>query len=151
MGGALVYPRQEDVDSLRETVAEVRISRQGLIVLPDDDLMKYLKGDHSVLERYTFPEENLGRISDIQLISRLFDCMQINENKAGGWVCPTSTRIFFEFLPSAAKLEVATPSIIRWEARWLGDAELCSSSSLAKWLAEQGIPELLEDLEREGL
>jgi hypothetical protein len=49
----------------------------------------------------------------------------------------------------AETFSIVTPTSIRWDERWHGDAELEDGLSLANWLAERGFPKLLNDFEED--
>lgn len=147
MTADLPYPRQVDIDLLRNTTQSICILRQDLIELPDDEVLKYLRSDPSLLENLPPSEIVLKRICDEPSISGLFDSLRIDETIPGGWVCPTTSGIVIEFLPSGEKIMADTP-FIRWTSKWLGDAQLQSVLGLANWLANRGVPDILDRANR---
>ena len=87
--------------------------------------------------------------TDPAAIQALASCLRLESEQIGAH-CMTPGEYFVEVEGSGAEmLSIVTPNSIRWDERWQGDGALEDGLKLATWLAERGLPKLLEDFHRD--
>ncbi|MBS2037484.1 hypothetical protein JST97_21020 [bacterium] len=116
--------------------------------LPNNESLAELFSNADVIRvREIFYERKiLLEETDSRAIQALASCLRLKSEQIGAH-CMTPGEYFVEVESSGAKmLSIVTPTSIRWDERWHGDGELEDGLKLATWLAERGLPKLLEDL-----
>lgn len=87
--------------------------------------------------------------TDLTAIQALAACLRVKSEQIGAH-CMTPGVYLVEVEGSVAEtFSIVTPTSIRWDERWHGDAELEDGLKLANWLAERGFPKLLNDFEED--
>jgi len=118
------------------------------LVLIDDSLVPFLLNPNPLPNNESLAE--LFSTADLEetdpaAIQALTSCLRLKSEQIGAH-CMTPGKYFVEVEGSDAEvLSIVTPTSIRWDERWHGDGELEDGLKLATWLAERGLPKLLED------
>lgn len=129
-------PSQIDLHQLKKHTKEVRVLRiEHETEISDETLFDYLDHGEEALALLPEPARKvLSVIRNPAKLLELFECLELDENKLGGWVCPVVDTLYLEFIPTTDRIMVSVP-IIRWSARWIGDAQLKVPEKLTGWIA----------------